>query len=52
VAAHTPERLREGVSLNLIQRPLGHRNLGVTSIYLQGIDPDEIIETVHARPHR
>src|SRR3954453_13311280 len=29
--------------------PLGHRNLGVTSIYLQGIDPEEIIETVHAR---
>jgi hypothetical protein len=28
---------------------LGHRNLGVTSIYLQGIDPGEIIETVHAR---
>jgi hypothetical protein len=27
---------------------LGHRNLGVTSIYLQGIDPDEIIQTVHA----
>src|SRR4051812_26746929 len=26
-----------------------HRNLGVTSIYLQGIDPDEIIQTVHAR---
>jgi hypothetical protein len=23
--------------------------LGVTSIYLQGIDPDEIIETVHGR---
>ena len=22
-----------------------HRNLGVTSIYLQGIDPDEIIQT-------
>ena len=35
--------------LNVIQRQLGHRNLGVTSIYLQGIDPDEIIETVHAR---
>jgi hypothetical protein len=25
------------------------RNLGVTSIYLQGIDNAEIIETVHAR---
>ena len=28
---------------------LGHTNLGITSIYLQGIDPDEIIQTVHAR---
>jgi len=37
---------REGVSLNVIQRQLGHANLGVTSVYLQGI---EIIETVGAR---
>ena len=35
--------------MNVIQRQLGHRNLGVTSIYLHGIDPEEIIETVHAR---
>jgi hypothetical protein len=28
---------------------LGHTNLGVTSIYLQGIDNAEIIATVHAR---
>ncbi len=48
-SASTPELLREGVPLNVIQRQLGHRNLGVTSIYLQGIDPDEIIQTVHAR---
>jgi hypothetical protein len=27
----------------------GHTNLGVTSIYLQGIDNAEIIATVHAR---
>jgi integrase/recombinase XerD len=47
--AHALELLREGVPLNVIQRPLGHRNLGVTSIYLQGIDPNEIIDTVHAR---
>jgi site-specific recombinase XerD len=47
--AHALELLREGVPLNVIQRQLGHRNLGVTSIYLQGIDPDEIIQTVHAR---
>jgi site-specific recombinase XerD len=47
--AHALELLREGVPLNVIQRQLGHRNLNVTSIYLQGIDPDEIIDTVHAR---
>ena len=35
--------------LNGIQRQLGHANLGTTSIYLQGIDTDEIIATVHAR---
>jgi hypothetical protein len=27
------------VPLNVIQRQLGLRNLGVTSIYLHGIDP-------------
>jgi len=47
--AHAIELAREGVPLNVIQRQLGHRNLGVTSIYLQGIDPDEIIQTVHSR---
>jgi site-specific recombinase XerD len=41
---------REGVPLNVIQRQLGHTDLGVTSIYLQGIDNSEVIETVHARP--
>jgi hypothetical protein len=39
---------REGVSLNVIQRQLGHANLGTTSIYLQGIDTEEIVATVHA----
>jgi hypothetical protein len=32
-----------------IQRQLGHANLGTTSIYLQGIDPEEIIIAVRAR---
>jgi integrase/recombinase XerD len=40
----------EGVPLVVIQRQLGHANLGVTSIYLQGIDSSEIIDTVHSRP--
>ncbi len=47
--AHAIELAREGVPLNIIQRQLGHANLGTTSIYLQGIDTEEIIATVHAR---
>jgi len=47
--AHAVEMAREGVPLNVIQRQLGHANLGITSIYLQGIDNAEIIDTVHAR---
>ena len=48
--AHAIELAHEGVPLVVIQRQLGHCNLGVTSIYLQGIDSSEIIETVHSRP--
>jgi hypothetical protein len=47
--AHAVEMAHEGVPLVVIQRQLGHANLGVTSIYLQGIDSSEIIATVHAR---
>jgi site-specific recombinase XerD len=47
--AHAVEMAREGVPLIVIQRQLGHSNLGITSVYLQGIDSGEIIETVHAR---
>jgi site-specific recombinase XerD len=47
--AHAVEMAHEGVPLIVIQRQLGHRNLGITSIYLQGIDNAEIIDTVHAR---
>src|SRR5919109_1608956 len=47
--AHAIELAREGVALNVIQRQLGHANLGTTSIYLQGIDTEEIVATVHAR---
>jgi site-specific recombinase XerD len=47
--AHAVELAHEGVALNVIQRRLGHTNLGVTSNYLQGIDNAEIIATVHAR---
>ena len=31
------------------QRQLGHSNLGITSVYLQGIDNAEIIDAVHTR---
>jgi integrase/recombinase XerD len=48
--AHAVEMAHERVPLVVIQRQLGHANLGVTSIYLQGIDSSEIIDTVHARP--
>jgi site-specific recombinase XerD len=47
--AHALELAREGVPLNIIQRQLGHVNLGTTSIYLQGIDPEEIITAVRMR---
>jgi integrase/recombinase XerD len=36
--------------LVVIQRQLGHANLGITSVYLQGIDSSEIISAVHRRP--
>jgi integrase len=47
---HAVEMAHEGVPLVVIQRQLGHANLGITSIYLQGIDSSEIISTVHGRP--
>ncbi len=48
--AHAVELAHKGVPLVVIQRQLGHANLGITSIYLQGIDSAEIISTVHGRP--
>jgi integrase len=39
----------KGPRYPVIQRQLGHSNLGITSVYLHGIDNAEIIETVHAR---
>jgi hypothetical protein len=41
--AHAVEMAHEGVPLIVIQRQLGHSNLGITPIYLQGIDNAEII---------
>ena len=48
--AHAVEMSREGVPLVVIQRQLGHADLGITSVYLRGIDNTEIIHTVHERP--
>jgi hypothetical protein len=48
----TPTRLSSRakvVMLNIIQRQLGHVNLGTISIYLQGIDTEEIILAVNSR---
>jgi site-specific recombinase XerD len=50
--AHAVEMAHEGLPLVVVQRQLGHANLAVTSIYLQGIDSSEIIDTVHSRPAR
>lgn len=47
--AHAVEMAREGVPLMVIQRQLGHYDLAITSIYLQGIDNSEIIDTIYAR---
>jgi integrase len=47
--AHAVEMAREGIPITVIQRQLGHVDLGVTSVYLRGIDNAEIIDTVHER---
>jgi integrase len=52
VLRHAPavDMAHQGIPLVAIQRQLGHANLGITSVYLQGIDSSEIIDTVHGRP--
>ncbi len=47
--AHAVELAREGVPVHLIQRQLGHANLGITSVYLQGIGGGEVIDAIGAR---
>jgi integrase len=49
--AHAVAMAREGVPLIVIQRQLGHSNLGITSVDLQGIDNAEIIDN-RPRPPR
>jgi site-specific recombinase XerD len=48
--AHAGGDVAGGVPLLVIQRQLGHADLGITSAYLRGIDNTEIIHTVHERP--
>ena len=47
--AHAVEMAREGVPLIVIQRQLGHTNLGITSDLPTGHRQHRIIDTVHAR---
>jgi len=47
--AHTPRARPRGRRAQHHPAQLGHANLGTTSIYLQGIDPEEIIATVRTR---
>jgi len=46
---HAVELAHEGVPMVIVQRQLGHAHLGITSVYLHGIDNAEIIDTVHRR---
>jgi site-specific recombinase XerD len=48
--AHAVEMSREGVSLLVIQRQLGHADLAITSVYLRGINNTEIVHAVHECP--
>src|ERR1700729_2507865 len=49
--AHAIEMAHEVIPLPIIQRQLGHAHRGIRSIYLQGTDTREIVDTVqHRRP--
>jgi site-specific recombinase XerC len=41
--------VRERVPVYIVQRQLGHSNLGTTDRYLQGIAPHEVVDIVSAR---
>jgi site-specific recombinase XerD len=47
--AHAVELMHEGIPLPLIQRQLGHSHLSTTGTYLEAINNEQIISTVHAR---
>jgi integrase/recombinase XerD len=43
------ENFREGTNLLALQRQLGHAHLGVTELYLRGIDPLTVLEPMRKR---
>jgi integrase len=47
---HACDLVREGVSVHLIQRQLGHSDLGMTARYLAGIAPEEVVQAMQLRP--
>jgi hypothetical protein len=50
--AHAVEMSREGISLIVIQRQLGHADLAITSRYLRGIDNTDRHRNHRSHPHR
>ena len=46
---HAIELVREGVPVHLLQRQLGHTNLAVTTVYLQGVAPEEVLLAAQQR---
>jgi site-specific recombinase XerD len=46
---HAAELAAEGIPMNIIQRQLGHSNLGTTSRYLDHLRPQEVIEAIQKR---
>lgn len=47
--AHAVELARDGIGLHIVSRQLGHANLAITSTYMQGIAPTEVIDAVARR---
>lgn len=50
--AHAVELAREAVALVVIQRMLGHSNLGITCVHPHRLDHAEIIDIVHPAARR
>lgn len=47
--AHAVELARERTPMHIVQRQLGHSNLGTTATYLAGIAPQEVVDHVSKR---